>query len=937
MNTLVEGANEKQEIPSPYQSIKNWLLKDKNSLKLTFLGILVTYLVLGVTVLGFNRSPMQILITTVCCAFFEIAFSYFFRKKIYFPLSAIITSCSLSLLLNYSHDYYILLIPVFFAIGSKYVFTFNGRHAYNPAQIAVTFSLLFFGHVITSSPAYQWNGIESMSVFMVMLGVFVILPGVKRTPLVLSFLTVFTLQTFLRGMIMKYHLPFETLFLGTLTSPAFFLFTFFMITDPATSPSGKKDQIKAGIAIAILDLLFHIGQSYYTFFYAAFTFQTYKLLSKHKKALVSEGIKNYFNVRFIQSKYYIRILTMVLIFLLGGFVYKTFIVPKVIVDKIPFHFTEVMPEKTTVDPSFGKVLTRIDKRIHHIAKWVLSVGDAVGSGDVNNDGLVDLFFTFPLKGDADRNSLYLNMGDFKFKKVEISALEERTQKIEEFGLPSNAIFIDFDNDNDQDLFITYAFGHSVLLKNTLTESGELEFLDITKEVGLDHYTNSITAIFFDINNDSKLDLIVGNVWPRHLPDYKEKTKLNLFELPDPQYEGDERMFNFMHSSWHQSDNGGVNDIYIQKNGKFEKQDSKEWGLTGTYWSLALGASDFNDDGFNDLYIANDFGPDEFYLNDGGKKFIAVKGKIFGEIGLDTYKGMNVSLGDFDGNFRQDIHISNVHHAMQAEGSMLWMNMGNKEDNVTPHLVDRATELGILNEERFGWGATVADFDNDGLQDMGQANGMVDNLVDRLDDSDSCPDYWYVNEKIARSAPHIHSMANKWGDIRGYCIFGKEKNRLYLNRGTDQGMRFVDVADHVGLTKETNSRGISALDLNNDGAMDLVVSHQFHRPSFYKNEFHEKKSWVGIKLKGNGQACNKDAINSRVYLSYGKNKQMKEVFSVNGFSAQQDRRLHFGLGDYQGSVKANIVWCGKEKQSIKIDELNKYHTISQIKDMGLSLK
>ena len=911
-----------------------WLNSRGNKIKLIILAILVGYLVLGVTVLGFNRSPLQIFITTISCAFFEIIFSYIFKRKIFFPLSGLITSCSLSLLLNYSHDYYILLIPVIFAIGSKYIFTFNGKHNYNPAQFAVTFSLLFFGHIITSSPAYQWNGIESLGAFMVMLGVFIILPGVKRTPLVISFLGMFTIQTFLRGMIMKYHLPFETLFLGTLTSPAFFLFTFFMITDPATSPSSKKDQIKAGILIALLDLGFHIAQSYYTFFYAAFTLQTYKLLQNHLNALKSEGIKKYFNYRFIESGYYKRPLVLTILWVIGTIIYTQFIHKTLVIDQIPLKMTEIKVDQSNINPKFGKVLTRVDERIHHISKWVLSVGDAVGSGDIDNDGDIDLFFTFPLKTDEDRNSLYLNRGNFQFERFPLSVLKNKTQKIEEYGLPSNAIFIDFDNDNDQDLFLTYAFGTPVLLENQLSQTSKLEFIDITEESGLKNYTNSVTAIFFDINNDSKLDLIIGNVWPKHLPDYDKATKLNLFKLPKAEYNGDERMFNFMHSSWHQSDNGGLNDIYIQdENNKFIKQDSKKWGLSGTYWTLALGASDFNKDGFNDLYIANDFGPDEFYINVEGKKFKQIKGKIFGDIGLDTYKGMNVSLGDFDDNEFIDIHISNVHHAMQAEGSMLWMNYG-PDKNGVPILQDRATELGILNEQRFGWGGATADFDNDSFLDMAQANGMVDNLIDKIDER-SCPDYWYVNEKIARSAPHIHSMANKWGDIRGYCIFGKEKNRLYLNRGKKKGQRFLDVASLVGMNKETNSRGISATDLDNNGTIDLVISHQFHRPTIYKNEALNSNNWIGFKLKGNGRTCSVDAINSKAIISLNDKIITREIYSVNGFSAQSDRRLHFGLGNYSGNIKLKVNWCNKEINEYSFDGLNQYHEINQERNIKVS--
>ena len=126
--------------------------------------------------------------------------------------------------------------------------------------------------------------------------------------------------------------------------------------------------------------------------------------------------------------------------------------------------------------------------------------------------------------------------------------------------------------------------------------------------------------------------------------------------------------------------------------------------------------------------------------------------------------------------------------MQAEGSLLWMFSENNKDLWRPFIEDKATSLGALNESRFGWGASMADFNNDGHLDISQANGMVDDKRDKK--FKTWPDYWYVNEKIARSAPSIHRYAHQWGDIRGYCIYGNERDRLYLNTGNK--MRSVEV-------------------------------------------------------------------------------------------------------------------------------------------------
>src|SRR4051812_47917415 len=265
--------------------------------------LLVGYLVLGFTTLGWNRSPTQVLVTSVSACVLELFLGRLFGRKLEFPTSALITSLGLSILLNYSHSFTLLLVPVFYAIGAKYVFTFKGRHAFNPAQIGVVLSLLTTQELITSAPAYQWYGVASMTYFILFPALMFFMPSIDRTPLVASFMITFTAQTALRAMIMRHHLPFETLFLGTLSSPSFLLFSFFMITDPRTSPSSRREQIRTGILLALLDLLFHIRQSYYTFFYAAFTLASIKLALRHAQAAWAAGPLRYLRAAFLESGY----------------------------------------------------------------------------------------------------------------------------------------------------------------------------------------------------------------------------------------------------------------------------------------------------------------------------------------------------------------------------------------------------------------------------------------------------------------------------------------------------------------------------------------------------------------------------------------------------------------------------------------------------------
>jgi enediyne biosynthesis protein E4 len=188
----------------------------------------------------------------------------------------------------------------------------------------------------------------------------------------------------------------------------------------------------------------------------------------------------------------------------------------------------------------------------------------------------------------------------------------------------------------------------VLLKNRFKETGRLEFSDVTKEVGIDEYTIGVSATFFDYDRDGKLDLLIGNTLSTHLADYSTPTQSNIFHLPQPEYPGDRRMFHFMHNSWFDAENGGGFVLYHNiGNGKFEKMDAAKMGMPQTHWTMAIGTGDFNHDGYTDLYCASDFGPDDVYLNDHGHCFKRVSGTLVGSVGRDTYKGMNVSVGDLD--------------------------------------------------------------------------------------------------------------------------------------------------------------------------------------------------------------------------------------------------------------------------------------------------
>ncbi len=888
--------------------------------RLKVLALLATYLVLGITVLGFNRSPLQILIVVVTTCALDVLMHRLIKGQWHFPLSAAITGLSLAILVNYSHGLWLPLIPPFLAVASKYILTVDGRHVYNPSLFGLVLAIWFSQEMISPAPAYQWGGYPAVAIFIVTAAVLTFALKIRRAPLIISFLLFYSINLAIRAWLTRWHVPPETLFFGTLSSPAFYLFAFFMITDPATSPKSARAQVAMSFGICVFDLLFQQYGSFAAVFKAAFV--VYSLMFAWRLAVALREKPNSLLPRFKAA-----MRSTVVVVAIGGVAMLThnFFSAAGKFDGADFYLAHIENEESGLHAAPSDILEHVDPGLAHVAKWLMSIGDAVAVADVDNDGALDIFLTYPLKDKSSRASLYLNAGDFHFARHPIAALDEFLDDPVQQGLPSGALFLDYDNDGDQDLLLQVSYGFTRLLQNRLMEDGALRFIDTGAAANLRPYTISQTAIAIDVNRDGLLDVLVGNSVNPFLSGYEKQTPLNIFALPEPAYQGDRRMFNIMHRTWHDAANGGENLLFLNQGNSFLEADNDTWGLAGRRWTIAIGASDLNNDGWTDLYLANDFGPDQLYLNRSGKGFNEVRGNLVGELGRDTYKGMNASIADVDGNGYPDIYVSNVHHVLQPEGSLLWLNDGTLGAGDADAMNDRAAALNTLNEHRFGWGAAIGDIDRDGRVDILQANGMVDDSYD--DKYEGCPDYWFWNDKIALTSPDMHGFADRWADLRGRCIFPDELDRVYLNRGR----RFTDVAADVGWDEGGNSRGIAMADFDNDGDLDVLVTHQFDAVSLYRND-SAAKSWLGLEFIGNSIGCNRDAIGTRVWLSFpaesGVSGQYREVTSANGFSAQGDKRILFGLDGYEGPVTIDVQWCGMERVRFADLSINQYHRIAQ---------
>ena len=523
--------------------------------RLKVISLQALFVLLGVTFWGFNRSLEQIGFILLVCVLLDIVLHYILRKReILFPFSALVTGMSLCILTNFAHGLWFAAIPAFFAISSKYLFTVNGRHVYNPSLFGVVAALVFANGMITPSPAYQWGGSGITAFFIVTAAIMLFAFKIKRTPLIISFLVFYTIQLTFRAWLTRHHIPPETIFMGVFSSPPFYLFVFFMITDPKTSPNSTKGQILMSLFIVVVDLILHKFQALSTLFYAGFAYFTVRWIW----LLLNTPPKNFF---LSVKKSLVAYVTITLIGL-SGWVVANF--NKLGGDqKIDFYLNEVPSSQTHIKGDPSDILMTVDPKLAHIAKWLLSLGDSVAITDVNNDGLPDMFLTQALKSKKDRAQLYLNQGGFQFKLHPIPTLERFRNNPQENGMISNALWFDYDNDSDSDLLLSVGFGNSILLTNLLKETGSLKFEEFSRSDKINEYTTSVTANVLDMNQDGYLDVIIGNAMSRQLVDYKKPTKFNIFNLPEAEYKGDRRMLNVMHQTWYDANNGDSNTISKQ--------------------------------------------------------------------------------------------------------------------------------------------------------------------------------------------------------------------------------------------------------------------------------------------------------------------------------------------------------------------------------------
>ena len=522
-------------------------------------------------------------------------------------------------------------------------------------------------------------------------------------------------------------------------------------------------------------------------------------------------------------------------------------------------------------------------------------GGGVAVGDINNDGLEDIYFTSNQKS----NRLYLNKGNFIFKDI-----TENADVMDDQGWSTGVTMIDINNDGWLDIYVC----KSASIKNRKARQNKLyinqkdnTFKEEAVKYGLKDYSFSTQAYFLDYDKDGDLDLYLVN----HSLDTNKDLYLQPQDLPSITKDDIDRLY--------QNNNGTFKDVTKSAGISFEKA-----------WGLSASIGDFNNDTWPDIYVANDFfEPDFLYINN--------QDGTFTNSVLDAFKHIsNNSMGsdfaDINNDLMPDLIVLDMLASDRKRGKE---NMASMDITKFNHMVKQGyhhqymsnmlqlnngngtySEIGQFSgiaKTDWSWAPLIADFDNDGYNDVFITNGIEKDIA---------------NQDFRRTMLNKDLSTNKeerFTEAQELIPSAKLANFMFVN---NKDYTFNDSSSKYGFGEKLNSNGASYADLDNDGDLDLVLNNQSDMASIYRN--NSKSNFLSIDLKG--PKYNINGIGTRVELYAKDTKQLREVYASRGYQSSVSNQINFGLGSFQKIDSIKVTWPENKSQTLTNINTNQKLTI-----------
>jgi len=561
--------------------------------------------------------------------------------------------------------------------------------------------------------------------------------------------------------------------------------------------------------------------------------------------------------------------------------------------------------------NFANSLTENDS-LNYFTYSYLYMGGGVAVGDINNDGLKDVFFT----GNQVSNKLYLNKGHLQFeditKKSGVSG-DERWY--------TGVTMADVNADGFLDIYCSVAGKFQPKANQLFINNQDGTFTEKAQEYGLADAGQSVQATFFDYDNDGDLDVYVANYpitkFNASVYVYEQKMKTVNDVETDHLYRNDSSKFVDV------TDEAGI----------------KSFGLT-----LSATVGDLNNDSWPDIYVSNDFAsPDYLYINNQDGTFREVIKKSTSHT---AFYGMGVDISDFnnDGNldvFQVDMDAkTNKRKKANMAGmnpNLFWgvvdagfhyqymqnclqMNTGVFE-NENPFFSNVSRITGVSSTD-WSWGPLFADFDNDGLKDLFVTNGTrreVNNrdFFNQIDDAFSID-----SDKTLEMCMKIPSE--------------KIDNFIYKNNGN---LNFKQANKDWGIEFKGFSNGVAYADLDNDGDLEIITNNIDDKASVFENHSAETNNYITINFEGIPE--NKFGIGNRVFITTDGKTQMQELTLTRGFQSSVAPELHFGLGQSKSIDELKVVWSNGNielKKNVSVNQLLTFnHSDASLENEQLNFK